>query len=483
MKQDRIDEAKGYFNQVLVIKSDYPNAHYGLAHIAEMEHDLKSALNSCISTLKGCKIKDDLYKQAVNLTVRVAKSQIESNTGERIFSEYLHKLEFEGGLEIKATIDNSITTAAKIEFAENYNRDYHIIRYKTQYPAKEHLMMHELVHLHFVIEAQKQGVNKLFVSNQNHKRQFSAKEADWIKKLRLLKLSEESITTVVTSIFEGLNSQIYNAPIDLFIEDLLYNEFPDLRPYQFISMYAVMSEAVHAVTDKKIVELTSKSVLYSSKIYNIVSALHFKNLFGVDFIPDLQTTQQELRVATKMYEEFLEYRYDRTAGEEYELLQNWADDLKLNNYFELADELTYRKKRNNINTILAEIENDPFDLESDNSDKKREEKKFLQSQQEIGTNMAVVMFMVDAMDHFKHLPVSEIHKIAYEIAMIGIHGIKPESTGFKVSLIPDKTFSGYHLLAYYYVSWAIAIPHDLESLGLPYKNEYEMAKTIFNKEK
>ena len=41
--------------------------------------------------------------------------------------------------------------------------------------------------------------------------------------------------------------------------------------------------------------------------------------------------------------------------------------------------------------------------------------------------------------------------------------------------MPGKTFSGYHLLAYYYVSWKLAIPEMLAQLQLPYDAEYEVA--------
>jgi hypothetical protein len=38
--------------------------------------------------------------------------------------------------------------------------------------------------------------------------------------------------------------------------------------------------------------------------------------------------------------------------------------------------------------------------------------------------------------------------------------------------------SGYQLLAWYYVSWALAIPTEVNNLGLDYSKEFEMAKTI-----
>jgi hypothetical protein len=34
------------------------------------------------------------------------------------------------------------------------------------------------------------------------------------------------------------------------------------------------------------------------------------------------------------------------------------------------------------------------------------------------------------------------------------------------------------MLAYYYVSWALAVPDLLESLNLPFENEFDMAKTL-----
>ena len=41
----------------------------------------------------------------------------------------------------------------------------------------------------------------------------------------------------------------------------------------------------------------------------------------------------------------------------------------------------------------------------------------------------------------------EIKAIAFEIATLGIHGFHPEMDGYKIHLIPDKDFSGYHNFA------------------------------------
>jgi len=107
--------------------------------------------------------------------------------------------------------------------------------------------------------------------------------------------------------------------------------------------------------------------------------------------------------------------------------------------------------------------------------------QFHKDAKQTGFNMAVCMFMVDAMQYFHNVHSDRIKWIAHEIARMGTAGIQPNHKNYTVKLIPHKIFSGYHLLAYYYVSWAISIPEMLEDLKLPYKDEYKMALTLYQK--
>ena len=57
--------------------------------------------------------------------------------------------------------------------------------------------------------------------------------------------------------------------------------------------------------------------------------------------------------------------------------------------------------------------------------------------------------------------------------------IFPELKGKgKWDMIPRHLFSGYQILAYYYVMWKVAIPEMVASLQLPFEKEYELAKTM-----
>jgi tetratricopeptide (TPR) repeat protein len=479
MQQGKLEEAKKYFWEAIRINDKYPNTHFALGMIAEMEEDLQSAFYSTIQAIKLNKNKDVLYQNSVRQAFEIAKKIIPSDTGKKIFREYRHKLEFEGDRRIDIVQDEEIPTAAKFEFAENYERDVHIVRYKPSYPAVEHLIMHELVHLDFVIEARKEDLNQLFISNQSHKTQFIKGLEPTIKKFDKMGISEKSIADYCSNLFEGMNRQIFNTPIDLFIEQFLFTEFPDLRAYQFISLYTMLQEGLKAVTEKKIVELSPKDIISKSKVYNLVNAIQFKELFGLDFIKDFNATPSESKLANDFYEEYLQYRDDKEPAEEYELVLHWAEDLKLDKNFELVNEKEFRTKRTNIDELLSSIEKDPYDLESKDPYKEREMDKFQKSQQSIGTNMAVVMFMVDALQFFDGMPKDKIKKIAFEIAMQGTQGYRPDKDDYRISSINGKTFSGYHILAYYYVSWALAIPEMLSQLQLPYDKEYSMAQQMF----
>jgi hypothetical protein len=77
------------------------------------------------------------------------------------------------------------------------------------------------------------------------------------------------------------------------------------------------------------------------------------------------------------------------------------------------------------------------------------------------------------------MPTEKIKKIAFEIALQGTQGYSPDKKDYTINLIPGKTFSGYHILAYYYVSWAISAPEILPQLQLPFDDEYKMAKSMY----
>ena len=93
--------------------------------------------------------------------------------------------------------------------------------------------------------------------------------------------------------------------------------------------------------------------------------------------------------------------------------------------------------------------------------------------------MMMSMYMLAAMEYFDKLTGQDVHRIALEIAMVGVTGIDPKKK-YSIKSVPEKEFGGYEFLAYYYVSWARAIPHMLNKLGLPFSKAYEAALQMYN---
>ena len=480
MQQGKYEEAKKYFHQSLAINNSFPNAQFALGIIAEMENDLLNAFEYTILALKNTSEQAPFYQKIVKQAFEIAQKTTESGIGKKSFTNYRHKLEFVGEREIIVKEDDKLKTAAKIELAENYNTDKHFVKFNPIYPTVEHLIMHELVHLDFVIEARKQDLNLLFTSDGSQKNNFLKTIESSLQILQKQGHSKEASLQFGLGIFDGINLQAYNTPIDLLIENFLHITFVDLRPYQFLSCYRLITEAIKAVTQKEIIDLAPQHILSCSKIYSITLAMQFRDLYGIDLLKDFKATVSELKQAQTFYDEFLEYKNDRQAAEEYELVQHWADDLKLSQNFELILENEFRNKRTDINNLLESIENDPFDLESDQSLKEKDMADFQKSHEDLGVNMAVAMFMVEAIQYFEPKPKEDIKKIAFEIAMLGTQGFTPEKQGYKLASISGKEFSGYNILAYYYVSWALAIPEMLAQLQLPYDKEYKLALTMNN---
>jgi len=479
MQKGETEAARMYLNKALEINDQYSNTHFALGTLLEKSGNHREAFEHYIKAIKVNPRKDVLLEESVKSALSAAKKIVEEDDAEVLIQDYKMKLETQGERVVMVVPDESIATAAKFELAENYHRETHTVRYKPDFPAVEHLVMHELVHLDFILQARKEHVNRLFISNEQHKRKFLQQISGNLNKLRKRGIPEERVTLYTEHLFTGLNSQTYNTPIDLFIEDFLHSSFERLRPFQFLSMYVMLQDNIKAVTDAGIVDLAPPDILSKSRIYNIINALQFKELYGIDSIHSFKPNVSELKQAEELYQEFKEYQYDRSPGEEYELLQNWARDLKLNDYFDLVDEDEYRNKGEDLDSLIQAIERDPLGLETNDSRNEEEMQKFLDAHKGAGINLAVVMYMVEALRFFEGKGLERIKEIAFEIAMLGTQGIKPENKDYRISAMPSKKLTGFQVLAYYYVSWAIAIPEMLEQLEMPYAREYELAQTLF----
>lgn len=485
---EELDLAEQWFEKAVAIEPAYPNSHHGLAVVAERKGDMDSALFAATEALRLNPARDELYRQSHGLARHAAHALVDGGQGAAVVRTLCDELQQAGGLPVRSVPDATIPTAARLEVAEVYGRTEHVVRYKPGYPCVEHLEVHELYHLRYILQARAADLNELFTSGPEHKAGFLKARAK--DRAHLLKegIREEAADRFLEGLFEGLNRQVYNAPIDLFIEYDLHRDHPAMRPYQFLSLERLLDEAVQSTTDKRILHLAPGDVVSKSKVYSLTLALLYKELYGVDRVPDMKPAALERQQAERLYAEFMEYRDDREPAEEYEVVRHWAEDLKLRPYFALVKEQAYRSTGHeptpaggpaNVQDQLDGIEADPIGDYRKDPEAAAEMRTFQEQARAQGTNMAVVMFMVDALKFYQGQSKEAIKKSAFEIAMLGTQGIHPEKQGYHLASVPGTTFSGYHLLAYYYVSFKLVLPELLPDLQLPYDAEYAMAEQLF----
>ena len=72
LQQDKIPEAKKYLEKALAINNNYPNTHYALSLIAEIENDFHSAFYSSVRAIKLNSKIDVLYQNSVRQAIKIA---------------------------------------------------------------------------------------------------------------------------------------------------------------------------------------------------------------------------------------------------------------------------------------------------------------------------------------------------------------------------------------------------------------------------
>ena len=280
---------------------------------------------------------------------------------------------------------------------------------------------------------------------------------------------------------DGLGLQLMNCPLDLFVEHLIYTNYNVVRPIQLLSLFHMELDNIEAVKQGSKNGFFPKEIVYANKVMNIVTSMHFKEIYGIDLIKEYHPTKQEYNHAKDLYDEFKAYLDTYKPGDEYEMIEYFVESFNMEDLIEIKDEnlVTSGMKADlSLKGDLQDLADDALsaeDVDVANAD-------FALKHQD-GANpaetMMMSMYMLGAMEYFDTLDPHDVHRIALEIAMVGVTGIHPEKK-YSIKSIPDKEFGGYQLLAYYYVSWARAIPDKLEHLGLPFSKAYESALQMYN---
>ncbi|WP_228779826.1 tetratricopeptide repeat protein [Aquiflexum lacus] len=171
LKAEKYKLAERFFKKALEAFPAFPNALHGLALISHHEGNLLKAFDLGCDAFKNAD-NNDQRKVFSGFMTNVASEYIKKGLGHDQLKEYLDSIHKLSGREIRIKADNSIQTEAKLEIAENYQRDHHLVLYRENVPFVDHLVAHELTHLKYIEEARKDGSNILFTSGILERKRF-----------------------------------------------------------------------------------------------------------------------------------------------------------------------------------------------------------------------------------------------------------------------------------------------------------------------
>ena len=497
MENEDYESAIPLFEKSLEGDKKYANAYYGLAVCYYNQRENQKAFDTA---LKGClladirsenpQVMDELHK----IMLASAHAVVESTNYMNVVLGIKDEIEVKYNQKIEIEEDDTLDLSAKLEYGPTHHRDYHLIKYNPKKPFMEHLAIHEMMHLQMNLEADKVNNNKVIISNNDNVIAFRTKYAAWIKKL-VNRFEHSKAMNLVEQIHRGYMLQVMNCPLDLFVEKRMYDKYPIVRAIQLLSLMEQETYNIKAIKGSENSKFVPLDIVQNSKVMNIVTSMHFEHLFGLRFYQEYKPTRAQFDQAKDFYDEFLAYD-DYKPGEEYELVEYFMDSLHAERFMSILplsdyfDDSFDRMEKTKAMRDAALGEDAPaggnsFDGLTEEQ-KKNQDDFYAQNKdgEDPMKTMMMSMYMLGALEYFDGMDKMEIKKIAFEIAMIGTTGISPDKkSGYKVPSIPEKDFGGYQLLAYYYVSWALAIPEMLASLGLPFDTAWATAQEMWKKKK
>lgn len=497
MEKKDYDHAIPMFEQALKGDKKYANAYYGLAvcyyNQSENRKAFDTALQGCLlSNLRSenPQVMDELHK----ILIASAHAVVEYTNYMNVVLGIKDEIEMTYHQKIEIEEDDTLDLSAKLEYGPTHHCDYHLIKINPKKPFMEHLAIHEMMHLQMNLEADKVNKNRVIFSNNDNVIAFRTKYAAWIKKL-VNRFDHSKAMGVVQQIHAGYMLQVINCPLDLFVEKRMYDKYPIVRAIQLLSLMEQETYNIKAIKGSENAKFVPQDIVQNSKVMNIVSSMNFEHLFGLRFYQEYKPTKAQYDQAKDFYDEFMAYD-DYTPGEEYELVEYFMDSFHMNDMMsmkplnEYLDDSYERMEKTKMMRDAALGEDAPeggnsFDGLTEEQ-KKKQDTFYAENKdgEDPMKTMMMSMYMLGALEYFDGMDKMEIKKIAFEIAMIGTTGISPDKkSGYKVPSIPGKDFGGYQLLAYYYVSWALAIPEMLASLNLPFDNAWAAAQQMWKKKK
>ncbi|MHC4616938.1 MAG: tetratricopeptide repeat protein [Planctomycetota bacterium] len=453
-KQGQFEQAGKLLKRAIKIEPDYPNPRYGLALIYAEQGDAQSALVALDELFARPQPqdvrRDPVYEQARELYLsasqRLARDQSQDMMSQ--LEEVMDSFASQTGYLIHVVRDETIDLPAKTQLAWVHGRSHHTIRYGPTNPATvPHLVAHEFEHIRLANQARDADRSKLFTTNDRTEQVVMRYVSSSVSKLQRRGLGKQAIDGYIEQIIHGISNQLFNIPVDMFIEHRIYHGEPFLRPSQLTSLHTTHLEAAQAITDDSVRELTPTRIYQANTAMSCAFALATDALFGgaTDYAGPYRSTRA-FSTGRRLYQAWEKAVSRFEPGDEYDLVDEFARILKLDGWYE------WKPDDQDGTPAVAEP-----DFEGSTDPELLEEK-----------SQAAVMYCLSALQRFGDMIDSHVFQIVSEIALLGRSGLDYASAEKKYTLqsLPDEQFSGLQLMCMMHVGFKRVDPSVDPGTGL-----------------
>jgi tetratricopeptide (TPR) repeat protein len=474
MEQGQLEESLKTYEEAIASDPAFANAHYGRAMALIRMERIDEAAKALRELFANGQLQDSrtniVFEKAraayIHVQNIIANNRI-SETDELVLrlcaegeTRSGYPVEFEEG-----PLDAMIV--AKIKMAWRHDADRHVVTLREgDFPKllKNFHSVHELMHLFMESDARDQGTNRWFVTTpETRTNSAMALKAD-LRRLEKKGYRDDKIAGLVNELVTGVNLFLFNCPIDMVIEQRIWNEYPELREAQFCGLASIAHNARKVTMDAKIRDFVPPTLLRINDILNAMFALFVDELSeGATAYADAYRKLPAFRDAEKLFTHWKEKSTDLKPGGEYDLVDAFGEFLGIRDWYD------WKKDRGFIppEGILDDVQKEG----TTNSELLKAKAP------------ASVMHLLSALRRYQQMEESAIRAVLMEIAVIGMQGLDYASSEKKYELktLPSEQFSGLEMMCLMYAGGQRLMPG--ESVGMNLNDEYLQALQLFASEK
>jgi len=348
-KAGRSEEALALFDQAIAANLDLPNPYLGKALVLNATKRPELAEEALELLFAMGKVQDarshEVYENGRNLYVRVQAQLAERQQSEAFKCVQNEKAELIAlsGYPVEMTEgDLTGTVGATIQMAWKHRRDHHVIVTRRSYDPILlcHFEAHELTHLRMETEARKIGRNRFFTTRPEHREEAMGTVASDLRRFSRNGYSEESLTPLFENLISGLCSFVYNCPLDMLIERRLREDFPALRPSQFLSLRTMVNDALKVNQNREILKVTPRKIFLAVLALNGAYCLSLDELYGgATAFAEPYRKMDNFAMARELHQHWKNRADSLAPGDEYDLVDELAERLGIRGWFDWIPDL------------------------------------------------------------------------------------------------------------------------------------------------